>query len=133
MKTLAPGESLTTPPATISCVQGTLEDLCERLTAVQQRAVDTHPEIEHDLPIIFNEWCTTWGDPQHDKVVAIADRLKGSDVRYLVIDAGWYKAEGNNWSSGHGDWIPSTKLFPHGLEATCSSYSRPRIDSRALV
>ncbi len=121
MKTLAPGESLTSPPATISCVQGTLDDLCDRLTAMQQRAVDAQPDVEQDLPIVFNEWCTTWGDPQHDKVVAIADRLKGSEVKYLVIDAGWYKQEGTDWSSGHGDWVPSAKLFPNGLEATAQA------------
>ena len=120
-KSIAPGESFSTPAAMIACVQGTLDDLCDRLTAVQQRAADAHPEVERDLPIIFNEWCTTWGDPQHDKVLAIARRLKGTDVRYLVIDAGWYKTEGTEWGGAHGDWIPSPKLFPHGLEATAAA------------
>ena len=121
MKTLAPGESLATPPATISCVHGNLDDLCDRLTEAQDAAVETQPEVEQDLPIVFNEWCTTWGDPQHDKVLAIADRLAGSEVRYLVIDAGWYKTEASDWSSGHGDWVPSAKLFPQGLAATAAA------------
>ncbi|MEO7934606.1 MAG: alpha-galactosidase [Chthoniobacterales bacterium] len=121
LKTLAPGESIATPPATLSCVQGTLDDLCDRLTAVQNRPADSHPAVEADMPIVFNEWCTTWGDPQHDKVVAIADRLQGSQVRFLVIDAGWYKDESTDWSSGHGDWIPSSKLFPSGLEVTAQA------------
>jgi len=121
LKTIAPGESLTTPPAVISCVHGSLDDLCDRLTGVQQRAADTHPEVEHELPIVFNEWCTTWGDPQHDKLLAIADRLKESEVKYLVIDAGWYKQADTDWSSGHGDWVPSAKLFPNGLEATAQA------------
>jgi alpha-galactosidase len=120
-KTLQPGESLAAPPAIISCVQGSLDDLCDRLTAPQQRAADAHPAVEHDLPIVCNEWCTTWGDPQHDKVVALADRLRGSETRYLVIDAGWYKADGADWSSGHGDWLPNPRLFPHGLEATAQA------------
>ena len=118
---MQPGESLVAPPALLSCVQGSLDDLCDRLTAVQHRAADAHPAVEQDLPIVFNEWCTTWGDPQHDKVVAIADRLRGSDVRYLVIDAGWYKADGTDWSNGHGDWVPSTRLFPQGLAATAAA------------
>jgi alpha-galactosidase len=121
MKTLQPGESLAAPAAFVSCVQGSLDDLCDRLTALQHRAADRHPAVERDLPIIFNEWCTTWGDPQHDKVIAIAERLRGSDVRYLVIDAGWYKAGGADWSSGHGDWVPSAKLFPQGLQATATA------------
>jgi alpha-galactosidase len=120
-KTIQPGETFVAPPTVISCVQDSLDQLCDRLTAMQQRAVDAQPEVEQDLPIVFNEWCTTWGDPQHDKVLAIADRLKGSDMRYLVIDAGWYKGEGADWSSGHGDWIPSKKLFPQGLEVTAQA------------
>lgn len=121
MKTLAPGESLATPPAVISCVHGSLDDLCDRLTAMQQRAADAHPAVEASLPVVFNEWCTTWGDPQHEKVVAIADRLKGSAVKYLVIDAGWYKAGDSDWGSGHGDWEPSAGLFPAGLEAAAQA------------
>lgn len=115
-KTLAPGESLEAPPATIACVQGTFDELCDCLTLPQEAAADRQPEVEQDLPIIFNEWCTTWGDPQHAKVVAIADSLAGSDVRYLVIDAGWYKADGADWGNSHGDWIPNPGLFPEGLE-----------------
>jgi alpha-galactosidase len=120
-KTLQPGESLVTPAATLSCVQGTLDALCDRLTAVQQRALDGQPEVEQDLPIVFNEYCTTWGQPEHSRIIAIADRLQDLQTRYLVIDAGWYKQEGVNWSQGHGDWIPSEKLFPGGLEATAAA------------
>jgi alpha-galactosidase len=121
MKTLAPGESLATPPATLACVHGTLDDLCDRLTAMQQRAVDAQPEVEQDLPVVFNEFCTTWGDPQHDKLTAIADRLRGTDVRYLVIDAGWYRPGAAGWDGAHGDWIPGAQLFPNGLEATAAA------------
>src|SRR5690606_20154960 len=64
---------------------------------------------------------TTWGDPSHDKVVAIADRLAGTGVRYLVIDAGWYKGETGNWGNGHGDWLPSAALFPSGLKVTADA------------
>ncbi len=120
-KTLSPGESFTTPPATVACVAGTLDDLCDRLTAAQARHLKSQPAVEHDLPIVFNEWCTTWGDPSHQRLVAIADRLAGSPIKYLVIDAGWYKTEGSDWSTGHGDWIPSPKLFPEGLATTAAA------------
>jgi alpha-galactosidase len=121
LKTIAPGESFTTPPAVLSCVAGSLDELCDRLTAVQQRAADAQPVVEQDLPVVFNEWCTTWGDPQHDKVLDIARRLEGSGVKYLVIDAGWYKTEGVQWWNGQGDWIPNAGLFPNGLEATAAA------------
>ena len=119
--TLAPGQSLTTPPATLAAVHGDLDDLCAVLTNVQHRAADQQPQIEHDLPIIFNEWCTTWGDPSHEKILKIARRLQGSHVKYLVIDAGWYKSSQGSWDNSHGDWIPSKSLFPDGLAATAAA------------
>ncbi|HSI07609.1 MAG TPA: glycoside hydrolase family 36 protein [Rariglobus sp.] len=120
-KTVAPGERLDAPPAYLACVSGDLDAACDRLTALQHRAADTHPVREHTLPIIFNEWCTTWGDPSHAKVTALADRLKGSSVSTLVIDAGWYKTADTDWGSGHGDWVPSPKLFANGIEATAAA------------
>jgi alpha-galactosidase len=128
MKTLASGERIDSPPARLSCVAGGLDEACDRLTALQDRAVNAQPAVEQSLPIVFNEWCTTWGDPRHDKVLAIADRLRGSDVRYLVIDAGWYKGEKGDWGTAHGDWQPSVKLFPEGLAATAAA-----IRSRGLI
>lgn len=121
MKSVAPGETFTATPATVACVKGDLDDLCDCLTAMQDSSVNGQPEVEQDLPVVFNEWCTTWGDPSHDNLCAIADRLQGSGVRYLVIDAGWYKQEGTDWSSGHGDWNPSAKLFPDGLKAAADA------------
>ncbi|MEY4488310.1 MAG: hypothetical protein RIQ79_818 [Verrucomicrobiota bacterium] len=120
-KTVVSGELFDAPPAYLTCVVGDLDAACDRLTALQHRPADTHPESERNLPVIFNEWCTTWGDPSHEKVTALADRLKGSSVTTLVIDAGWYKGDGGDWGSGHGDWIPSATLFPQGIEATAAA------------
>lgn len=119
--TLAPGERLDAPPAYLTCVAGDLDAACDRLTALQHRPADAHPVREHTLPIIFNEWCTTWGDPSHAKLVALADRLQGSPVNTLVIDAGWYKTETTDWGTGHGDWVPSAILFPQGIEAAAAA------------
>jgi alpha-galactosidase len=121
MKTLAPGESLSTPFAILSTAAGTLDDICQRLTAAQQRAADSAPAVEADLPVIFNEWCTSWGRPSHDNMLAIARRLQGSPVRYLVIDAGWYAPLNGEWSSAQGDWTPNSTLYPAGLAATAQA------------
>jgi alpha-galactosidase len=124
MKTLAPGESLAAPSATVACVHGTFDELCDRLTRSQESAIGLQPSVEQDLPVVFNEWCTTWGDPRHDKVLRIADRLEGTGVRYLVIDAGWYKSDGTEWGLSHGDWIPNRGLFPEGLEGVAEAIRR---------
>ncbi len=129
-KTLSPSEAMSTPTASIACVNGDLDCLCDRLTDLQQGAADSHPAVESDLPAIFNEWCTTWGDPTEQRMLSIADRLAGSDIKFLVIDAGWYKGneEGANWGNAHGDWVPNRQLFPNGLAATAAA-----IRSRGLI
>lgn len=121
MKRIEPRQTFTAPTATLACVSGGIDALCPRLVEMQQRAVDQQPTVEQDLPIIFNEWCTTWGDPTHEKLVALADRLRDSEVKYLVIDAGWYKSDGKDWGTCMGDWEPNAKLFPNGLKATADA------------
>jgi alpha-galactosidase len=128
LKVLQPGERFVSPPAYVACVAGSLDDLCDRLAQMQERHVDRQPAVEQDLPVIVNEWCTTWGDPSHDNLLRIADRLEGTEARYLVIDAGWYRGDASDWSSGHGDWVPSRQLFPQGLRATADA-----IRARGLI
>lgn len=121
VKTIAPGESFTSPTATVACVAGNLEDLTAALTAAQEATVATLPKSEAALPVIFNEWATSWGDPSHANMVALAGALKGSGVKYLVMDAGWYKPEGGSWGDAQGEWIPSAAMYPHGLRATADA------------
>lgn len=121
LKTLEAGESLSTPPAVVACAAGDLDDLCDRLTSVGHREADQQPAVERDLPIVFNEWCTTWGEPSHKRLTSIAQRLSGSAVKYLVIDAGWFADHDGSWNDSHGDWIPSRKLFPLGLATTAAA------------
>lgn len=88
-KTVAPGECFEAPPALVSTVKGDLDSLCQSLVELQTRLAHPEPKHERDLPIIFNEWCSTWGKPTHDYVLRTADRLAETPVRYLVIDDGW--------------------------------------------
>ena len=74
-----------------------------------------------DLDPVANEWCTTWGRPHHDEVIAMADRLAGSDVKYLVIDAGWYESPSGRWIDSHGDWVVDRTAFPEGLAVTAKA------------
>jgi hypothetical protein len=75
------------------------DDAAHRLTARHQLFLDV-PAVEEALPVIFNEYCTTWGSPSPQNLGAIVDRLAGKGIRYLVIDSGWYKAEGSEWFNG---------------------------------
>jgi alpha-galactosidase len=119
-KNVAPGESLSSPLAYVTTVKGDLDDLCQRLTAMQVSAAEQAPASEQSLPVLVNEWCTTWGNPDHDRLIRMAKSLKDSGVKYLVIDAGWYSNGGTNWELSQGEWIPSRHLFPHGIAATAA-------------
>ena len=118
---MAPGESVTSLAAFVTTASGDLDDLCQRLTAMQRRAAERVPAAEASLPVVFNEFCTTWGNPSHARTVALARRLRGSGVRYLVIDAGWHRSESANWELSQGEWIASERLFPQGIGATAAA------------
>ncbi len=118
-KVLQPGEHFTSPVAHLACVQGTLEDLTHKLVSLQESRLNDLPASEEELPVMFNEWCTNWGSPSHDKTIALARRLQGTGVKYLVIDDGWAKRPPEATMQSNGDWIVDTEKFPHGIKATC--------------
>ncbi len=118
---VAAGESFAGPPAVVTSVRGDLDDLCQRLTAMQLPAARQAPASEQSLPVLANEWCTTWGNPAHDRMAALAEHLSGSGARYLVIDAGWYKPNEGSWYASQGEWTPNRSLFPDGIAATAAA------------
>ena len=116
MKNLAPEQSFESPSAYITVCNGDLDMLCDRLVSIQQMAVKSFPESEQTLPVMFNEWCSSWGYPTQDSIVAQVNALKGRSVEYFVIDAGWYKDKENQWFEMVGDWEPSKEKYPEGLK-----------------
>ncbi len=115
-KTVQPGETFDTPEAYITAGCGGVDEASQRLLTVQKRDM---PRPENALPVMFNEYCTTWGNPTHENLRQIAECLDGRGFEYLVIDAGWYRKPGEGWSDCGGDWIPEEReMFPEGLKAT---------------
>ena len=115
-KTVAPGETFEAPEAILTVGRGDVHAVAQRLLSVHRaRWVGR----DRRLPVLFNEFCTTWGNPSEENLGRIVSSLRGKDIDYLVIDAGWYMDESGGWSDNGGDWIPNeTKLFPHGLRHT---------------
>ena len=142
LKDLQPGETFVTPEAILtvcrndfsgadvfadefdeskirddSCMQAVIDEISYRLTSAQMINLENVPESEKELPVIFNEYCTSWGNPTEQEMADIAERLKGHGIKYCVIDAGWHVKDGNDWSD-IGDWITNEKKFPGGLKKT---------------
>lgn len=122
MKEIAPGETFVTPTAILSvCRGGGIDEISQRMTAAVEDAVNQGPESEQELPIIFNEYCTTWGCPSHENICGILDAIKDKGFSYFVIDCGWYKQEGVPWDVAMGDYLVSKELFPEGLDKTVNA------------
>lgn len=120
-KIVEPGQTFATPPAVLACVQGDLDDLCAALTASQIEAADRQPARDHSLPVTFNEWCSSWGNPTHDVVMKTARRLAETRARILVIDDGWAEKPEGQGVQFNGDWNVNLKRFPGGLKPTCDA------------
>lgn len=115
-KNVAAGESFVSPSAYLSVVRGGVDEATQRLLTVFENDFERrHPER---IPMLFNEYCTTWGVPSQENIAKILARLHGSDIDYFVIDAGWYAPENGGWGDSGGDWRISERLFPDGLDKT---------------
>lgn len=125
-KELKPGESFTSPEAYITAVSidknaanvagdKLIDKACSRLLDVQKSKLLSHQRVS-ELPAIFNEYCTTWGEPSEEKIRQLLSVVKGSDFKYFVIDAGWYADEITGWQDNMGDWNVAKDLFPNGMK-----------------
>ena len=109
------GQSFKAPEAILTVSGDNIDIICQRLIDAQKRNIPETPDSERDLPVMFNEFCTTWGDPSEENIVKIIESLKGKGIKYFVIDAGWYRPENGDWGSQMGDWNPSPALYPNGI------------------
>ena len=115
-KNLAPGESFRTPEAYLTVGCGGVDEASQRLLSIQW---ENFTGKDHLPPVLYNEYCTTWGKPSHENLSKIVASLKGRDIDYLVIDCGWFGKPGVFWGECSGDWEPNTDtMFPEGLEKT---------------
>jgi len=123
MKRVEPGESVTTPVAFLSTSTGSLDSFCQRLTRMHEAPLRGHPAVEATLPIVFNEWCSSWGWPTPEFISLTAQRLQRTPVEIFVIDDGWAsKPEGAG--QYNGDWEIETKRFPEGLKPVADDLRR---------
>ncbi len=118
LKTLRPGEIFAAPKAVIAAAMGDVDEVSHCLTLAQEEALSDLPETEKDLPIVFNEYCTTWGTPTAKNLSRIVDAIRGHGFRYLVIDAGWYGSPREDWYNHQGDWDVNEERFPGGFSET---------------
>ncbi|MCO7124689.1 alpha-galactosidase [Sporolactobacillus shoreicorticis] len=117
LKTIRSGESFTTPTALLTVCSGDLDDASDRLTAFQKRALKLREQPnEQKLPVMFNEFCTTWGNPTEATITRDLERLKDKKIDYYIIDAGWYADQTLGWERNMGEWEVNPQQFPNGID-----------------
>lgn len=116
-KVLKPSECIQSPTAYLSCVNGSIDELCDALLEAQETNLVEAGEGEEELCCLYNEYCDTWGNPSYEKIKEQLEGIRDLGLRYFVIDAGWYyKGE---WQRYVGDWEVNDELFPEGMKAVC--------------
>jgi alpha-galactosidase len=116
-KNLRPGESYTTVPAAIGCVQGGFEQAIEALTKYR-RAACLRPRNDTRLrPVVFNDYMNCLeGDPTTAKELPLIEAAAAAGCEYFVIDAGWYAELNEDWWGSVGAWQPSKTRWSGGLQ-----------------
>lgn len=107
-KIVPPAASYRTPKAFVTVGPDDLVQTSRRLQEI--------PAPVKRLPIIYNEWGTTWGHPSAQLVTDSLALLAHHAVDYYVIDAGWYHSPTEDFNEGLGDWEVDPVRFPKGLK-----------------
>ena len=122
-----PGETFEAPEAILTAAQGKAEDAAQLLTGYASDRLNV-PASEEELPLIFNEYCTTWGNPSSTLAEAAADAVKDLGIKYFVIDCGWYRRGEWPWWDCVGTWEVNRELFPEGIGPVAD-----RIRARGMI
>ena len=113
-KNIPAGGSFTTHAARFT-VGKTLLGVCNALVHEADSRLSV-PKREEGMPVLFNEYCTTWGNPSERNITRILKAIKDLPIEEFVIDCGWYKPDNKAWGNAIGDWNESKKLFPDGIK-----------------
>ncbi len=110
-KEILPGESFESGNAYFT-VQRDVYAVCNALVHEQDRTLSV-PAGEEEMPVMYNEYCATWGNPTQELMLRMMDALKPfPQIKYFVIDSGWYKPEDRGWCNAIGDWEVNRTIFP---------------------
>lgn len=114
VKNLRPGETFRTVPCAVCFVEEGFQQSIRELT--RYRRAIRRPNEDNAAPsVIFNDYMNClMGDPTEEKEYPLIDAAAEAGCKYYCVDCGWY-ADGE-WWDGVGEWLPSEKRFPNGLE-----------------
>jgi alpha-galactosidase len=109
---LARGEAF----ATVPCAVAVASSFDQAVGALTRHRRSTHLAGHEKMPVVFNDYMNClMGDPSEAAVLPLADAAATAGAEVYCIDAGWFAAPGQQWSSTLGHWDPDPQRFPRGL------------------
>lgn len=115
-KTLKTGETEKTNKAYLTVTKCSLENAAARL-ARHFDDTDEIKDVERDLPVLYNEYCYTWGKPEAKTLEKMLPEIAALGCKYFVIDDGWFYNVYNDKRYVIGDWNVNKEYYPEGLKA----------------
>ena len=113
--TLAPGESLQTPPFYGGFTDAGSGEASRILHRFQiDRILPGRPEPRL-RPVLYNSWEATEFNVDETGQIALAEKAARLGVERFVMDDGWF-GQRNNDHAGLGDWYVNPHKFPQGLK-----------------
>ena len=111
---LMPGEELATPEAVIAYSGEGIGGMSRALHDAFRNHLINPRFAKKPRPIVINNWEGTYFDFNNEKLMAIADAVKGTGIDTFVLDDGWF-GKRNDDTSGLGDWYVNTEKMKGGL------------------
>ena len=113
-KSLKPGEEFVSVPCALAVAEGDFEASIQALTEYRRR-IRRKNQVNENLPVIFNDYMNClMGEPTTEVLKPLIDSAEKAGCEYFCIDCGWYSD--GYWWDGVGEWLPSQKRFPGGLQ-----------------
>lgn len=114
VKRLSKGERFFSVPCAAAVTKGEFQESIQALTRYRRR-IRRKNEDNEKLPVIFNDYMNClMGDPTTEVLKPLVDAAKEAGCEYFCVDCGWYSD--GHWWDGVGEWLPSKKRFPGGIE-----------------
>lgn len=111
---LEPGKSFETPKMDIGFTLDGPEGAQINHTAYIRKTVLPLPHRNELRPVAYNSWYATKQFLKEEQQLELAKEAANLGAELFVVDAGWYKVAGTDWSE-LGDWDVDKVKFPNGL------------------
>jgi len=112
---LAPGETLTAPPAYATCSSEGYAGCARAFQAYARSSIIRWPGGQmKPRPVLLNSWEGNYFDLDERRLMREADAAAELGVERFVLDDGWFGSRRDD-TKGLGDWFAALAIFPNGL------------------